>query len=93
MHPQEIVEILCRHPNVADASVVGIPDSRLGEVPVAAVELIPGSPPVTPAELEAFAREHLVPYKVPVRFVIVDKLPRTLSLKVSVLDVQAMFAT
>jgi long-chain acyl-CoA synthetase len=92
MHPQEIVEILCRHPNVADAAVVGIPDSRLGEVPVAAVELIPGSPPVTPSELESFARVHLVPYKVPVRFAIVDQLPRTPSLKVSVVDVQAMFA-
>jgi long-chain acyl-CoA synthetase len=91
MLPQEIVTVLCRHPNVADVAVVGIPDSRLGEVPAAAVELIPGSPPVTPAELESFAREHLVPYKVPVRFVIVDKLPRTLSLKVSVVDVQAMF--
>jgi long-chain acyl-CoA synthetase len=91
MHPQEIAEILCRHPSVADAAVVGIPDSRLGEVPVAAVELIPGPSPVTPAELEAFAREHLVPYKVPVRFAIVDKLPRTLSLKVSMVEVQAMF--
>jgi acyl-CoA synthetase (AMP-forming)/AMP-acid ligase II len=92
MLPQEIVEILCRHPHIADAAVVGVPDSRLGEVPMAAVELIPGSPRVTPAELEAFAREHLVPYKVPVRFTIVDKLPRTLSLKVSVVDVRAMFA-
>jgi len=92
MLPQEIVEVLCRHPLVADAAVVGVPDSRLGEVPMAAVELIPGSPQVTPAELEAFAREHLVPYKVPVRFAVVDKLPRTLSLKVSMLDVQAMFA-
>jgi long-chain acyl-CoA synthetase len=91
MHPQEIAEVLCRHPSVADAAVVGIPDSRLGEVPVAAVELIPGPSPVTPAELEAFAREHMVPYKVPVRFAIVDKLPRTLSLKVSLVDVQAMF--
>ena len=44
------------------------------------------------AHAAAFVREHLVSYKVPVRFAIVDKLPRTQSLKVSVVDVQAMFA-
>jgi acyl-CoA synthetase (AMP-forming)/AMP-acid ligase II len=92
MLPQEIVEVICRHPQVADAAVVGVADERLGEVPVAAVELVPGAGPLTPAELAAFVREHLVSYKVPVRFAIVDKLPRTQSLKVSVVDVQAMFA-
>jgi acyl-coenzyme A synthetase/AMP-(fatty) acid ligase len=36
-----------------------------------------------PADLGIFARQHLVPYEVPARFVIVDKLPRTVSDKIS----------
>lgn len=90
--PQEIVQVLCQHPSVSDASVVGLPDDRLGEVPVAAVELKPGAKSLSAAELESFAREHLVRYKVPTRFMVVDKLPRTASLKVSAPEIKALFA-
>jgi acyl-CoA synthetase (AMP-forming)/AMP-acid ligase II len=61
-------------PGVRDAAVVGAPDDRLGEVPVAYVV---ADGPWTPAELEALCREHLVPFKVPVAFAGVDALPRS----------------
>jgi len=88
--PEVVVAALERHPAVREASVVGLKDPRLGEIPVAAVELIPGGK-VSESELDRFARQHLIAYQVPVRFKIVDALPRTPSMKVSQPDVRAMF--
>ena len=88
--PGEVVEVLRTHPAVLDAGVTGLPDDRLGSVPVAAVELRPGASS-TPAELLAHARAHLTGYKVPKEVVIVDALPRTPSMKVSGPGVAALF--
>jgi acyl-coenzyme A synthetase/AMP-(fatty) acid ligase len=79
--PDEIEVVLRRHPDVHDAAVVGLPDARLGQVPAAAVEPKPGHRKPTPAELEAFAREHLVTYKVPAKIKVLDTLPRSPSMK------------
>lgn len=87
----QVCDVLCRHPSVHEASVIGLPDPRLGEVPVAAVELKPDAPVVTPTELTAYARQHLIAYQVPARILIVPELPRTLSLKISRPDVRALF--
>ena len=82
--PTRVAEVLRSHPGVLDAGVTGIDDRRLGAVPVAAVELRRGAAdPPSEAELLAFAREHLSAYEVPRTVRIVDRLPRTPSLKVS----------
>jgi long-chain acyl-CoA synthetase len=70
--PDAVEEVLKTSEAVDDAAVVGAPDERLGEVPVAFVV----GRPVPDAVLEAVCREHLVPYKVPVAFHWVDELPR-----------------
>ena len=70
--PEQVEEVLCLAPGISEAAVVGVPDDRLGEVPVA---FVVGD--ATDEELVALCREHLVPYKVPVAFVHVDALPRT----------------
>ena len=70
--PGHVEEVLCLSPAIAEAAVVGVPDDRLGEVPVA---IYVGSP-VADSELEALCRQHLAPYKVPVAFHRVDALPR-----------------
>ncbi|MDD3798118.1 MAG: fatty acid--CoA ligase family protein [Novosphingobium sp.] len=90
--PERIVDCLRAHPSVADASVVGIPDTRLGEVPVAAVELKQSAPKVSEEALFAYMRENLAPTYIPTRLQIVDALPRTPSLKPSLNDVKALFA-
>jgi long-chain acyl-CoA synthetase len=69
--PEQVEEVLCLAPGVVEAAVVGVPDERLGEVPVA---FVVGD--ASDEELVALCREHLVPYKVPVAFERVDKLPR-----------------
>ncbi len=91
--PERVVDILRQHPAVVDASVVGIPDARLGEVPVAAVELSRTSQGVAEQELVAFLRSELPPTHIPTQIRIVDALPRTPSLKVSLNDVKRMFLT
>jgi acyl-CoA synthetase (AMP-forming)/AMP-acid ligase II len=88
-----VAEVIRSHPSVADAAVVGLDDDRLGAVPVAAVELRPGAPTVTVAELEALIRRSLPSPQVPTKILIVPALPRTPSLKVSLGDVRKMFAT
>jgi long-chain acyl-CoA synthetase len=72
--PDAVEEVLLLHPSVQDAGVVGEPDERLGEVPVAYVVT---DHDVADAELDALCREHLVPYKVPVAFRRVVSIPRT----------------
>jgi long-chain acyl-CoA synthetase len=88
-----VAELLSLHPAVLEAAVVGIPDERLGQVPVAAVELKPGAPPTSEAELKAHAQRQMPAYQVPVKLKIVAALPRTISLKVSRPGVQALFET
>lgn len=76
VHPGEVEEVLRTAPAVADAAVVGVPDDRLGEVPWAFVVPAAGASVPKSEVLAALCREHLAPYKVPVRFVPVDGLPR-----------------
>jgi long-chain acyl-CoA synthetase len=87
--PGDVEEVLRLFPEVADAAVVGVPDDRLGEVPVAFVT----GQPVIAATLDAFCREHLAPYKVPVAFHHVDELPRNEVGKVLRRDLAALHAT
>ena len=74
--PGEVEEVLRLSPEVADAAVLGLPDDRLGEVPWAFIVPAAGGAPVDAAALGAHCREHLAPYKVPVRFEAVVALPR-----------------
>jgi long-chain acyl-CoA synthetase len=89
--PDAVADVLRTHPDVADLAVVGIADVRLGEVPVAAVELRRGAAADALSSLERFARAHLLTYQVPVDWRIVPALPRNASLKVSIPDVRALF--
>jgi acyl-CoA synthetase (AMP-forming)/AMP-acid ligase II len=79
--PEEVIKVLRQHPDVQDVAVVGVPDERLGQVPVAVIEIKPGRTP-SEAAMKAFARDRMTPYQVPVAFKFVDALPRTPSMKV-----------
>lgn len=81
VYPLEVEELLEEHPDVIEAAVVGRPESRLGEEPVAAVRLAEGSD-VSVAELLVWAGVRMAAYKAPREIVVVDELPRTGTRKV-----------
>ena len=73
--PQEVEAVLCEHPGVREAGVVGKTDSLLGERVVAFVKAAPDSPP-TEHELIAFVTARIANYKVPEEIVFLDALPK-----------------
>lgn len=83
VQPETVKKVLETHASVREAAVAGLPDERLGEVPVAAVELEPGQEFPGEAELKALCRGQLTPYEVPKHIIVLDELPRTPSMKVS----------
>jgi long-chain acyl-CoA synthetase len=74
--PDEVSEVLRLAADVDDAAVVGVSDPRLGEVPVAFVVPALDVDVLDVDALDALCRLHLAPYKVPVRFLPIDALPR-----------------
>jgi long-chain acyl-CoA synthetase len=81
VYPREVEEVLISHSAVADAGVIGIPEERHGEVPMAFVVLAPGKT-ATAEELLAHCRANLARYKVPARIEFRDELPKTMIGKV-----------
>ena len=73
-YPAEIENLLLRHPRIAQAAVIGVPDERLGEVGMAFVVLRPG-PAVEEADVISWAREEMANFKVPRAVVFLDELP------------------
>jgi acyl-coenzyme A synthetase/AMP-(fatty) acid ligase len=82
VRPDDIKAALERHPGVRGAAVVSRDDRRLGAVPVAIVELRPGSDVPGPDQLLEYAATVLARYELPTEIHIVDLLPRTESGKV-----------
>lgn len=92
IYSSEVEDVLYAHPAVTDAALIGIPHKTLGEEPVAVVHLAPGTH-ASEAELQAWVRERLAGFKVPVaiRFV-KDTLPRNANGKILKKDLKALFA-
>ncbi len=72
----EVEETLNAHPAVLESAVVGAPDDRWGEVPVAFVALYPEVAAPTEAELVAWVRDHLAHYKAPRSVTVLPELPK-----------------
>jgi long-chain acyl-CoA synthetase len=79
--PREVEEVLAAHPAVAEVGAAGVPDAVKGEAVKAWVVLRAGHA-ATEAELRAFCRERLAPYKVPSRIEFRTDLPKTMVGKV-----------
>jgi len=74
--PEEVESILNKHPDVAASAVIGAPDATKGEVVKAFIVLVPRAELDT-AELVAWARQNMAPYKVPRDVSFVTELPRS----------------
>ncbi len=81
--PMEVEDVLCSHPAVLEAAVVGIPDEYHGEVPKAYVVLKSNyKGKVTEDELIKYCEEKLAKYKVPKKIEFLNELPKTPSGKI-----------
>jgi fatty-acyl-CoA synthase len=77
----EVESMLYEHPAVLEAAVVGIPDSKWGEVPKALVVLKPGQCASEP-ELITFCRDRMAHFKAPRSVEFLESLPKTATGKV-----------
>jgi len=82
IQPDDVVRALESHPAISEASVIALPDDRLGQVPVAAYIAGADHEPPSEAELKAYLKERLTAYQVPVAIRRFEALPRTPSMKV-----------
>ena len=89
IYPREVETVLDQHPNVLESAVIGVPDARWGEELVAYVVL---DGPASAAELAAFCKASLAPYKLPKSFQPIDQLPRNANGKVLKTSLRALHA-
>ena len=75
IYPAELQVILMEHPEIIEAAVIGFPDDRWGEVPVAVIATAKDSR-LDQAGVQALFKDRLARFKRPKRVIIVDKLPR-----------------
>jgi fatty-acyl-CoA synthase len=85
----EVENVLAGHPAIIEVAVIGRPDARWGEVPVAVAAV--AETPVTLADLDEFLTGRLARYKHPKGLEIVDALPRNPAGKVLKTELRARF--
>jgi 3-oxocholest-4-en-26-oate---CoA ligase len=73
--PEEVEEVLKRHPDVKDVVVVGVPDERWGEAITAVVST--GGTAVDAEALKQLVKQYLAGYKAPKHVVFVDEVYRS----------------
>jgi acyl-CoA synthetase (AMP-forming)/AMP-acid ligase II len=79
--PAELEAVLLRHPDVADAAVIGLPDEEAGEIPVGYVVLRPGAA-ASPEEIMQFVAGEVAHYKQIRRLEVIDAIPKSASGKI-----------
>ncbi|SOC46661.1 fatty-acyl-CoA synthase/long-chain acyl-CoA synthetase [Blastococcus aggregatus] len=78
----EVEDVLAAHPKVGEVALIGVPDTKYGEAPLAVIAPRDPADPPTSEELAAWCREKLARYKNPREYSIVGALPRNPSGKV-----------
>jgi len=81
VYPREIEEVIYQYSGVKEAAVIGVPDARRGEQPLAFVSTNEGVT-INERELIQFIREKMADYKVPKRVVFLPALPRNATGKI-----------
>jgi 4-coumarate--CoA ligase len=79
--PAELEAVLLRHPDVADAAVIGLPDDEAGEVPVGYVVLRPGAA-ASAEEIMRFVAGEVAHYKQIRRLEVIDAIPKSAAGKI-----------
>jgi fatty-acyl-CoA synthase len=89
VYPAEIERVLHEYPGMVEAAVVGVPDTRWGEVPAAIVR---AAGPLDPEAVVAHCRRLVADYKTPRHVIVVDEpLPRSMSGKILRRELRAKY--
>ncbi|OUV03957.1 MAG: hypothetical protein CBC42_00765 [Betaproteobacteria bacterium TMED82] len=75
VYPNEVEEVVCRHPNVKECAVVGIPNEQSGEI--VKLFVVSGSDKLTRQEIFTLCKKNLAAYKCPKVIVFVSNLPKS----------------
>jgi len=90
----EVEDAVYAHSGIAECSVFGLPDDRLGEVPAAVFNVKEGHDAMTAGQLREFLLEHIAPFKVPLEehiWVVNDPLPRLGTQKIDKKTLRAQY--
>jgi fatty-acyl-CoA synthase len=90
VYPAEVESAIFGHPAVQEVAVIGIPDAKWGETVKAVVVAKPGAS-IDEADIIAWARERIAPFKCPRSVDVVDALPRNASGKILRKDLRAPY--
>src|SRR6201994_1486606 len=82
IYPREVEEFLYTHPDILDAQVIGVPDTKYGEELMVWIQLRPGAAPIDADSLRAFCTGKLAHYKIPRYVHITDDFPMTVTGKI-----------
>ena len=82
VYPAEVEGVLCTHPEIAQAAVVGVPDARLGQVGQAFVVLRSATGLLSAEEIISWSRQRMAGFKVPRSVQFLDELPTNATGKV-----------
>ncbi|MGW1677652.1 AMP-binding protein [Saccharopolyspora sp. NPDC002376] len=88
IYPREIEEFLYTHPDVVDAQVIGVPDTRYGEELMAWVRLREGADQLTAETLREFCTGKLAHYKIPRYVHVVNEFPMTVTGKIRKIEMR-----
>jgi long-chain acyl-CoA synthetase len=92
VYPREIEEVIYHFPGVKEAAVIGVPDSRRGEQPVAFVSAAEGQT-VDERTLHEFIRSKLADYKVPKQIIFLPALPKNATGKILKTELRKLAAS
>lgn len=81
IYPREVEEFLSTHPKIAEVQVFGIPDTRLGELVCAWIQLRDGAT-LTEEDTRSFCRGQIAHFKIPRHIKFVDAYPMTVTGKI-----------
>lgn len=93
LYPLEIEGVLVNHPDVAQVSVVGVPDEKWGEIVGAVIRPASEDTQPDPDALDRYCREHLSAHKTPALWFFVDHFPTNATGKVQKFALQDWIAS
>jgi len=92
VYPYEVEEVLYRHPQIKDCSMIGVPHEHEEgkELAMMYVVVKEGTNP-TPKTLREYLTEHVAHYKIPRRFIFTKELPRTATGKIMKKELRKLY--